>query len=313
MGKYLVKKALILVFTLLVTSFVVFAIFAILPGDPAVHKLGTQATPERLELMREEMGLNEPFVLRYVKWLGSIFTLEFGRSYSYSCSVGSLIVSKIPINLTMSVMALLIVCAVSVPMGIYTAKHVGGKADKLVMALNQFFMSLPPFLLGLALTYLFGIVFRLFTPGGYVDYTSNLFGFISYLFFPALALAIPKCAMCIRLLKTGILEEAQKDYARTAYSRGNSTTQMLYKHILKNAVMPTITFVGMVVADMIASGIIIEQVFGIPGLGRSLLSAISTRDYPVVTAIVMLIAILIVSVGFVTDIIHAMIDPRIRR
>jgi len=149
MGKYLVKKALILVFTLLVTSFVVFAIFAILPGDPAVHKLGTQATPERLELMREEMGLNEPFVLRYVKWLGSIFTLEFGRSYSYSCSVGSLIVSKIPINLTLSVMALLIVCAVSVPMGIYTAKHVGGKADKLVMALNQFFMSLPPFLLGL--------------------------------------------------------------------------------------------------------------------------------------------------------------------
>ena len=190
---------------------------------------------------------------------------------------------------------------------------IGEKADKLVMALNQFFMSLPPFLLGLALTYLFGIVFRLFTPGGYVDYTSNLFGFISYLFFPALALAIPKCAMCIRLLKTGILEEAQKDYARTAYSRGNSTTQMLYKHILKNAVMPTITFVGMVVADMIASGIIIEQVFGIPGLGRSLLSAISTRDYPVVTAIVMLIAILIVSVGFVTDIIHAMIDPRIRR
>ena len=313
MGKYLVKKAIILVFTLLVTSFVVFAVFAILPGDPAVHKLGTQATPEKLELLREEMGLNVPFFVRYLKWLGSIFTLEFGQSYSYSCSVGSLIVSKIPINLTLAVLSLLIVCAVSVPMGIYTAKHVGGKTDKLVMALNQFFMSVPPFLLGLALTYLFGIVFRFFTPGGYVDYQTNPLGFVAYLFFPAVALAIPKCAMCIRLLKTGILEEAQKDYARTAYSRGNSTTQMLYKHILKNAIMPTITFVGMVAADMIASGIIIEQVFGIPGLGRSLLSAISTRDYPVVTAIVMLIAMLIVCIGFITDIIHAVIDPRIRR
>lgn len=313
MGKYLVKKAIILVFTLLVTSFVVFAVFAILPGDPAVHKLGTQATPEKLELLREEMGLNVPFVVRYLKWIGSIFTLEFGQSYSYSCSVGSLIVSKIPINLTLAVLSLLIVCAVSVPMGIYTAKHVGGKTDKLVMAFNQFFMSVPPFLLGLALTYLFGIIFRFFTPGGYVDYQTDLLGFVAYLFFPAVALAIPKCAMCIRLLKTGILEEAQKDYARTAYSRGNSTTQMLYKHILKNAIMPTITFVGMVAADMIASGIIIEQVFGIPGLGRSLLSAISTRDYPVVTAIVMLIAMLIVSIGFITDIIHAVIDPRIRR
>lgn len=313
MGKYLVKKAIILVFTLLVTSFVVFAVFAILPGDPAVHKLGTQATPEKLELLREEMGLNVPFVMRYLKWIGSIFTLEFGQSYSYSCSVGSLIVSKIPINLTLAVLSLLIVCAVSVPMGIYTAKHVGGKTDKLVMAFNQFFMSVPPFLLGLALTYLFGIIFRFFTPGGYVDYQTDLLGFVAYLFFPAVALAIPKCAMCIRLLKTGILEEAQKDYARTAYSRGNSTTQMLYKHILKNAIMPTITFVGMVAADMIASGIIIEQVFGIPGLGRSLLSAISTRDYPVVTAIIMLIAMLIVSIGFITDIIHAVIDPRIRR
>lgn len=313
MGKYLVKKAIILVFTLLVTSFVVFAVFAILPGDPAVHKLGTQATPEKLELLREEMGLNVPFVVRYLKWIGSIFTLEFGQSYSYSCSVGSLIVSKIPINLTLAVLSLLIVCAVSVPMGIYTAKHVGGKTDKLVMAFNQFFMSVPPFLLGLALTYLFGIIFRFFTPGGYVDYQTDLLGFVAYLFFPAVALAIPKCAMCIRLLKTGILEEAQKDYARTAYSRGNSTTQMLYKHILKNAIMPTITFVGMVAADMIASGIIIEQVFGIPGLGRSLLSAISTRDYPVVTAIIMLIAMLIVSIGFITDIIHAVIDPRIRR
>lgn len=312
MGKYLVKKVLALVFTLLVVSFVVFAMFTVLPGDPAVHKLGTEATPERLEALREEMGLNDPFALRYVKWIISIFTLEFGTSYTYSCSVGSLILEKLPINFVMSLIATVIVCAVSVPLGIYTAKHVGGKADKIIMVMNQFAMSLPPFLLGLALTYVFGMLLHLFTPGGYVDYRTNLFGFIGYLFFPALALAIPKCAMCIKLLKSSILEESKKDYARTAYSRGNNTTQMLYKHILKNAVMPTVTFIGMLVADMIASGIIIEEVFGIPGLGRILLSSISTRDYPVVTAIVMIIAILIVTISFVTDVIHALIDPRVR-
>lgn len=312
MGKYLLKKGLTLVFTLLVVSFVVFAIFSILPGDPALHKLGTQATPEKLEALREEMGLNVPFILRYFKWLGGLLTFQFGDSYSYSCSVGDLIGSKIPINVVLMIFSFIIVCVVSIPMGIYTAKHVGGKVDKVIMAGNQFAMSVPPFLVGLVLTYLFGLVLHLFTPGGYVDYRDDFLGFAGYMICPAIAVAIPKCAMCIKLLKANILDESKKDYARTAYSRGNDTTGMLYKHILKNAIMPTVTFIGMIVADMIASGIIVEQVFGIPGLGRSLLSAISTRDYPVVAAVIMLIATLIVVISAITDVIHAMIDPRIR-
>ena len=312
MGKYLLKKTVMVVLTLLAVSFVVFAIFTILPGDPALHKLGTQATPERLEALRESMGLNEPFMLRYLKWLSGMLVFDFGNSYSYSGSVTALIGPKIPINLVLSVMALVIVCCVSIPMGIYTAKHVGGKADKCIMAVNQFAMSVPPFLVGLFLTFVFGLTLKLFVPGGYVDYRENFIGFIGYLICPAIAIALPKCAMCIKLLKANILEESKKDYARTSYSRGNSTTQMLYKHLLKNAIMPTITFIGMVAADMIASGIIVEQVFGIPGLGRSLLAAISARDYPVVEAIVMLIAFLIVTISAVTDVIHGIMDPRVR-
>ena len=312
MAKYMAKKLLMLVLTLLVVSFVVFAAFSILTGDPAVQKLGTQATPEKLEALREQMGLNEPFMVRYGKWLLGMFTFDFGKSYSYSMSVTELIGSKIFINFMMSAMALVIVCAVSIPLGIYTAKKVGGVVDRIFIVINQLFMSVPPFLLGLLLTFIFGLTFRLFTPGGYVDYRDNFIGFIGYLICPAIAIALPKCAMCIRLLKANILEEAKKDYARTAYSRGNSTTSMLYRHILQNAIMPTITFIGMVVADMIASGIIIEQVFGIPGLGRSLLAAISTRDYPVVMAIVMLIAAGIVIISTITDLIYAWVDPRVR-
>lgn len=312
MAKYMLKKLLMLVLTLLAVSFVVFAAFSILPGDPALQKLGTEATPEKVEALREQMGLNEPFLLRYGKWLLGMFTFDFGKSYSYSMSVTDLIGSKIFINFTMSALALVLVCVISIPIGIYTAKHVGGITDKIFTVINQLFMSVPPFLLGLLLTFIFGLTFRWFTPGGYVDYRDNFIGFVGYLICPAVALALPKCAMCIRLLKANILEEAKKDYARTAYSRGNSTTSMLYRHILQNAIMPTITFIGMVVADMIASGIIIEQVFGIPGLGRSLLAAISTRDYPVVMAIVMLIAAGIVIISTITDLIYAWMDPRVR-
>lgn len=312
MAKYMLKKLLMLVLTLLAVSFVVFAAFSILPGDPALQKLGTEATPEKVEALREQMGLNEPFLLRYGKWLLGMFTFDFGKSYSYSMSVTDLIGSKIFINFTMSALALVLVCVISIPIGIYTAKHVGSITDKIFTVINQLFMSVPPFLLGLLLTFIFGLTFRWFTPGGYVDYRDNFIGFVGYLICPAVALALPKCAMCIRLLKANILEEAKKDYARTAYSRGNSTTSMLYRHILQNAIMPTITFIGMVVADMIASGIIIEQVFGIPGLGRSLLAAISTRDYPVVMAIVMLIAAGIVIISTITDLIYAWMDPRVR-
>ncbi|MBO5341121.1 MAG: ABC transporter permease [Lachnospiraceae bacterium] len=308
----MLKKLLMLVLTLLAVSFVVFAAFSILPGDPALQKLGTEATPEKVEALREQMGLNEPFLLRYGKWLLGMFTFDFGKSYSYSMSVTDLIGSKIFINFTMSALALVLVCVISIPIGIYTAKHVGSITDKIFTVINQLFMSVPPFLLGLLLTFIFGLTFRWFTPGGYVDYRDNFIGFVGYLICPAVALALPKCAMCIRLLKANILEEAKKDYARTAYSRGNSTTSMLYRHILQNAIMPTITFIGMVVADMIASGIIIEQVFGIPGLGRSLLAAISTRDYPVVMAIVMLIAAGIVIISTITDLIYAWMDPRVR-
>ena len=166
--------------------------------------------------------------------------------------------------------------------------------------------------MGLLITFFFGIDLRWFKPGGYVSFNTNFGGFLYFLIFPAFALAIPKIAMCIRLLKGNILEEAGKDYSLTAYARGNNTTGLLYRHVLKNAIMPTITFIGMIAADMICSGIVIEQVFSIPGLGQMLISSISTRDFPVVEAEVMMIALFIMLISFLTDIIHALIDPRVR-
>ncbi|MBP5494198.1 MAG: ABC transporter permease [Lachnospiraceae bacterium] len=312
MGKYIIKKLIRLIITLIVTSFVIFLIFELVPGDPVLDKLGTRATPELVEALRIQYGLDEPFILRYLKFVGGIFTLNFGTSYTYGISVASLLKEKIVINFFLSLLALFFVVVISFPLGIYVAKHTGGLSDKIISPLNQASMSVPSFVLGLLITFFFGIVLRWFKPGGYVSFNANFGKFIYFLIFPAFALAIPKIAMCIRLLKGNILEEAGKDYSLTAYARGNNTTGLLYRHVLKNAVMPTITFIGMIAADMICSGIVIEQVFSIPGLGQMLISSISTRDFPVVEAEVMMIALFIMLISFLTDIIHALIDPRVR-
>ncbi len=312
MGKYIIKKLIRLIITLIITSFVIFLIFELVPGDPVLDKLGTRATPELVEALRIQYGLNEPFILRYFKFLGGIFTLNFGTSYTYGIPVATLLKEKIVINFFLSSMALFFVVIISFPLGIYVAKHTGGLSDKIISPLNQASMSVPSFVLGLLITFFFGIVLRWFKPGGYVSFNTNFWGFIYFLIFPAFALAIPKIAMCIRLLKGNILEEATKDYALTAYARGNNTTGLLYRHVLKNAIMPTITFIGMIAADMICSGIVIEQVFSIPGLGQILISSISTRDFPVVEAEVMMIALFIMLISFITDIIHVCLDPRVR-
>lgn len=312
MGKYIIKKLIRLIITLIITSFVIFLIFELVPGDPVLDKLGTRATPELVEALRIQYGLNEPFILRYFKFLGGIFTLNFGTSYTYGIPVATLLKEKIVINFFLSVMALFFVVVISFPLGIYVAKHTGGLSDKIISPLNQASMSVPSFVLGLLITFFFGIVLRWFRPGGYVSYNANFGQFLYFLIFPAFALAIPKIAMCIRLLKGNILEEATKDYALTAYARGNNTTGLLYRHVLKNAIMPTITFIGMIAADMICSGIVIEQVFSIPGLGQILISSISTRDFPVVEAEVMMIALFIMLISFITDIIHVCLDPRVR-
>lgn len=305
------KRILIMIGTLLIVSFLVFLAFSLIPGDPATARLGTQATPEKVAVLREEMGLNRPLLIRYFHWVVDFVRGDMGTSYSYSMPVGQIIGEKIPITLTMTIISFLIMLVIAFPLGVYSAKHEGGLIDRIIYTLNQINMSIPPFFLGILFTYFFGLILKLFTPGGFVSYTVSISRFIGYLFFPALAIALPKSAMAIKLLRSSVLSEKNSDYVRTAYSRGNSTNGVLYYHVLKNAMLPVITFLGMTLADMIAGSIIIEQVFSIPGLGRILLTSISNRDYPVVEAIIVLIAFFVIVINFIVDIIYQKVDPRI--
>ena len=308
---YYLKKILSMMLTLLAVSFFVFAAFDIIPGDAAASILGTEATESSLEALRARMGLDRPFLVRYADWLGSCLRGELGMSYSYNMPVAEIIGSKIPITLIMAFMAFIMTVVLSIPLGIISAKREGSAADKILYGSGQVVMAVPAFFLGILFTYVFGLLLRLFVPGGYVSYSDNLWGFISYLIFPAIAIALPKTAMTVRLLRSSILAEGKKNYVRTAYSRGNSTSMVLYKHVLKNAMIPVVTFLGMVFTDMIAGSIVVEQVFNIPGLGRILLTSVSNRDYPVVEAVILFIAIVILIVNLLVDILYRLLDPRV--
>ena len=204
-----------------------------------------------------------------------------------------------------------IMVLLSLSLGIYTAKHNGKRIDRCITVINQVLMSVPHFFMGIIITYVFGLVLKFFVPGNYVSYEKDFGAFLSYIFFPCIAIAMPKIAMSVKLLKSSCVEEARKDYVRTAYSKGNNTSKVLYKHVLRNAMIPVVTFWGMTLADMLVGSIVIEQVFNVPGIGRILLTSISYRDYPVVQAIIVLIAVVVIVTNFCVDMIYQWIDPRI--
>lgn len=309
--KYICRKLVLMAGTVLALSFLVFLAFRLIPGDPALMILGGQTDPARVEALREEMGLNDPILVQYGRWLWDFLRGNFGMSYKYGVSVGSLIGSKIPITLWLTLEALLLMLLISVPLGVYTAKHAGGAADRAIMVLNQIIMAVPPFFTGILFTWLFGMLFHLFTPGGYIDYKTDFAGFLGYLFFPALSIALPKCAMVVKLLRSSVLQQSRKEYVRTAYSRGSTTGYVLFRHVLRNASGPVITFWGMAAADMAAGSVVIEQVFSIPGLGRALLTSIGNRDYPVVEAVIVIIAVIVVVCNGAADLVLRRVDPRI--
>lgn len=309
--KYVGRKLVTMLITLLCISFLVYLAFDIIPGDAARAMLGTDVEPERLEVMREQMGLNKPFLERYALWLSGFVKGDFGTSYKYNMPVRDMILSKLPITITMALISFAIMVVVSLPIGIYTAKHSGKWVDRVLMVVIQIMMSVPHFFMGILITYVFGLVFKLFTPGGFISYETDFGGFMKYLIFPCIAIALPKIAMSVKLLRSSCIEEAKKDYTRTAYSKGNNTNKVLYKHVLRNAMIPIITLWGMTLADMLVGSIVIEQVFNIPGIGRILLTSISYRDYPVVETIIVLIAFVVIAANFCVDIIYQIVDPRI--
>lgn len=315
--KYLGKKIITLIMTLFLVSVAAFLAFQIIPGDVVASILGTEATPEREEALREELGLNDPPAVRYFRWISGVLQGDFGVSYRYSKNmnemtpVAELIGDKLPVTLWLAALSLVLIVLVSIPLGVFWVRSGSRALDAVLGVVTQAAMAVPSFFLGILVTFVFGILFHLFAPGGYVDYRKNFWGFLGYLIFPALSIAIPKIAMTARFLRNSMLTELGADYVRTAYGKGCTRRRVMYGHVLRNAMMPVITFLGMIIAEIVAGSIVVEQVFGLPGIGRLLISSISARDFPVVEILILYITFVVIFVYFVVDILYRVVDPRI--
>jgi ABC-type dipeptide/oligopeptide/nickel transport system permease component len=310
--KYTAKKLFTLIITLFIVSFLAFLAFQVIPGDPATSLLGTEATPQAVAALRAQMGLDRPVLVRYWNWLVSFLQGDMGTSYSYHMPVGEMLADKLPITLLLTGLSFALTVVLSFPLGVLAGSVRNRALDSLCVALDQVVMSVPAFFIGILTCFLFGNLLRVFTPGDFVSYRDSWGACLRYLIFPAFSIAIPRIAMTVKMLRASILDEQQKDYVRTARSRGNSRPAILTGHVLKNALIPVITFLAVSAAELMTGTIIIEQVFTIPGIGRLLLASISNRDFPVVQAIVVILAAWIVVVNFVADLLYQLVDPRIQ-
>jgi ABC-type dipeptide/oligopeptide/nickel transport system permease component len=249
--------------------------------------------------------------------MGGVLKGDLGVSYRYSKNmnemmpVAELIGDKLPVTLWLAAISLFLIIVLSIPLGVLWARSKSKALDVLMGIGTQTAMAIPSFFLGILVTYFFGIFLKWFVPGGYVSYQKDFWGFLGYLLFPAISIAIPKIAMTARFLRNSMLTEMDADYVRTAYSKGCSKRRVMYGHVLRNAMMPVVTFLGMIIAEIIAGSIVVEQVFGLPGVGRLLISSVSTRDFPVVQILILYITFVVIFVYFLVDILYRVIDPRI--
>ena len=310
--KYIVKKLFALIITLLIVSFLAFLAFSIIPGDPTSKILGMDATPEQIAALRAELGLDRPVLVRYWEWLTNFIRGDLGTSYNYNLPVSQMLADKLPVTAVLTLISFVFTVALAIPLGIMAGSIRSKVLDHIFTAVDQIFMSIPQFFIGIIMCFVLGLTFRLFVPGEFVSYTQSWSKFLYYLIFPALAIAIPRIAMTAKMLRGSIRNELMRDYVRTAQSRGNPRRAILSRHVVRNAMIPVITFLAISMAEIMTGTIVVEQVFTIPGIGRLLISSISNRDFPVVQAIVVIMAAWIVLVNFLADIINQFVDPRIR-
>ncbi|WP_370321356.1 ABC transporter permease [Oricola sp.] len=313
MLSYALRRIVIVVITLLAASVVVFAVLEIVPGDPARLMLGINATEDAVAALRQQMGLDQPLVIRYFAWIGGMLTGDFGRSYTYSVPVIDLIRERFVVSLPLALMALALSTAIAIPVGIFSAARRGTAADTGVMAATQLGIAIPNFWFAILLVYVFAIALRLVPAGGFPGWEAGIGKALAALILPAVALALPQAAILARVTRSALLDVLGEDYIRTARAKGLPARLVLRRHALRNTLIPVLTILGLQFAFLLAGTIIIENVFYLPGLGRLVFQAITQRDLIVVESVVVLLVATVVIVNFLVDLAYAWADPRLRR
>ena len=315
MLQYVLRRTGLSLVLLFVIATILFFSLHLLPGDPALLVLGgdaAQPTPEQIALVRAKLGLDQPIWLQYVTWLRRVTEGDLGRSLVDDRPVARDLANRLPRTLQLVIPATLIATALGLPLGMFAARRRGRLADPLASSTALMGFSVPVFVVGMLLVALFSITLGWLPPAGYVPFGEDPLGFLRHLILPTLALSASPMAITMRMTRSSFLEQSSLDYVRTARAKGLPEPAVAWRHVLRNALLPVVTVVGLQIGGMFAGAVLVEYIFSWPGLNTLLLNSISTRDYPIIQGVVLLAAVLFVFVNLVTDLCYALVNPRIR-
>jgi peptide/nickel transport system permease protein len=312
MALFLVKRLITLLATLAGTSVVVFVVLEVLPGNAAQILMGPDASPEAVAALATKLGLDQPALTRYFNWIAGLLTGDLGLSYAYSSPVSELVLERLALTVPLAVLAMSLTIVLALSAGIYAAARHNKLGDVGLMGLSQIGIAIPNFWFAILLILLFSVQLKWFSAGGFPGWEEDWVDALRALILPALSLAVVQAAILARITRSAVLEVLREDFVRTARAKGASQRRVLWGHVLRNAMVPVVTVMGLQFAELLAGTIVVESVFYLPGLGRLIFQSIANRDLIVVRNCVMLLAAMVVIVNFLVDLLYAAIDPRVK-
>ena len=312
MALFLVKRLITLLATLAGTSVVVFVVLEVLPGNAAQILMGPDASPEAVAALATKLGLDQPALTRYFHWIAGLLTGDLGLSYAYSSPVSELVLERLALTVPLAVLAMSLTIVLALSAGIYASARHNKLGDVGLMGLSQIGIAIPNFWFAILLILLFSVQLKWFSAGGFPGWEEDWVDALRALILPALSLAVVQAAILARITRSAVLEVLREDFVRTARAKGASQRRVLWGHVLRNAMVPVVTVMGLQFAELLAGTIVVESVFYLPGLGRLIFQSIANRDLIVVRNCVMLLAAMVVIVNFLVDLLYAAIDPRVK-
>jgi peptide/nickel transport system permease protein len=308
-GQFILRRLGQMVPVLFGITVVVFALLQLIPGDPAMTMLGLQARPEAVAALRHELGLDRPLWEQYLRYLGNVLTFDLGDSLKFRVSVASLLGDRLVVSLALIAYATALTVMLTLPLGIISALRKDGLFDQITRVVLMVTMVMPAFWIGILFLTYFSIKLQLFPVAGYGEGWRE---HLHHLFLPALTIALSIAPLLVRALRTSILEAMSSDYVRTARAKGLQERAIVGAHVLRNALIPAVTLLGLSVGYLLGGTVIVENVFSLPGAGKLLVDAIAARDYPLVQSTTLVFAFLVIAVNLITDLIYTFLDPRVR-
>ena len=312
MRVFLLKRFLTLLATLAGASALIFWVLEVLPGNAAQLQMGPDASPQAVQALTVQLGLDRPQLERYLHWVSGLFQGDLGLSYAYSSPVSDLVWERLQVTVPLALMAMALTTVIALSVGVYAAARHNRLGDVSAMTLAQIGMAIPNFWFAILLILLFSVQLQWFHAGGFSGWSEEPWEAAKSLLLPAVSLAVVQAAILARITRSAVLEVLHEDFVRTARAKGLSRRATLWRHVLRNALIPVVTVMGLQFANLLAGTIVVENVFSLPGLGRLIFQSVANRDLIVVRNCVMLLAAMVVLVNFVVDLLYAVIDPRIK-